>query len=339
MSVVRQPLHTRERTEELERASLSIWGALASETKGRDRHEEPDPLRTVFQQDRDRIASARAFLRLAGKSHILLPSGAPSRTRLDHTLKVVATARTIARALRGNEDLAEAVALGHAVGCPAYGTAGVEAVAGVIDVAFRPGEHAVRVVERLEDDGRGLNLTWEVRDGLLNAHSQMPKPATLEGQVVGIAIRIEDAVIGLTDVLAAGLVARADLPGALEVAGSAPGRWRESLLAGVITNSTDQPEVRLPSELLAGLDAAGGIVAAALRGSAEARSEHDRAEHCLRSLLVFHLQDPFQIPAERPDSVPVQDRVLDFVIGLTDEGARREFARRFAPHALHDGPE
>src|SRR5690242_10981110 len=181
----------RERIEQHERTVLGDRAVLSATTKGRERPEPPDPLRTAFQVDRERILHSKAFRRLKHKTQVFLaPEGDHYRVRLTHTLEVAQIARTAARALRLNEDLTEAIALGHDLGHTPFGHLGEEALSPFLGKPFRHNEQSLRVVEHLENDGEGLNLAWEVRDGIVNHTWSMPMPATREGQVARFADRI-----------------------------------------------------------------------------------------------------------------------------------------------------
>ena len=180
----------RERQEEVERIVLSPRAALSACSKGRDREEEPCAYRPAYQRDRDRILHSKAFRRLKHKTQVFLsPEGDHYRTRLTHTLEVSQIARTIARALRLNEDLTEAISLGHDLGHTPFGHAGERALDAVMEGGFRHYEQSARVVERLENDGRGLNLTVEVRDGI-RCHTRGTPAMTLEGRSVRLAERV-----------------------------------------------------------------------------------------------------------------------------------------------------
>src|SRR5512141_3058661 len=209
----------RERTEQIERETLAPHATLASAGKGRERDEPPDPLRTSFQRDRDRIVHSKAFRRLKHKTQVFLaPEGDHYRVRLTHTLEVAQIARTAARALRLNEDLTEAIALRHDLGHTPFGHLGEEALTPFLGRPFRHNEQSLRVVDHLERDGRGLNLTWEVRDGILNHTWSMPAPATPEAQVVRLADRVAYVNHDVDDAVRAGVLGPDELPAeALEV--------------------------------------------------------------------------------------------------------------------------
>jgi dGTPase len=207
-----KPKTVRERIEETQRAILCPQAALAAESRGRDRPDELCPFRTIFQQDRDRILHSKAFRRLKHKTQVFLsPFGDHYRTRLTHTLEVAQIARTISRALRLNEDLTEAIALGHDLGHTPFGHAGERALNQLMEDGFRHYEQSVRVVEQLENDGRGLNLTREVRNGILR-HTSDPPADTLEGRVVRLADRIAYLNHDLDDAVRAGVMQETDIP-------------------------------------------------------------------------------------------------------------------------------
>jgi dGTPase len=301
---VRELAGVRQRSEEYERASLSTWATLAIETKGRDRYEEPDALRTAFQQDRDRILRSAGFARLAG---------APLRS----TLSVSHLARSAGRALRLNEDLIEAIALGVQVGRPPFGSAGVDALSSFAD-GFTAPEHALRVVEVLERGGRGLNLTWETRDGILHAAWEGDIPSTLEGQVVRLACAMDGA--------AADPVPR-DVADAL---GATPARRIAALVEDVVVGSLDRPEARLSRPV----DRALAVLrddAATARALPAARAAHLRAVHCVESLAVFFLENRDQLPASAADGVTLEQRVVDAIAAYSDAEALATFRRLFEP--------
>jgi dGTPase len=195
---------------------LSPLAVRSYESRGRDHDEEPCPLRTPFQRDRDRIVHSKAFRRLRHKTQVFIdPEGDHFRTRLTHTIETACIARTVARALRLNEDLAEAIGLGHDLGHPPFGHAGEAALDELLrerfGLGFRHNEHSLRVVERLERDGRGLNLTWEVRDGILN-HTGRAEPETLEGRIVRLVDRVAYINHDIDDAIRAGILSPNELP-------------------------------------------------------------------------------------------------------------------------------
>jgi dGTPase len=316
----------RERTEELERASLSTWATLALETKGRDVHEEPDPLRTAFQSDRDRILQSAAFRRSKHKTHLLLGEG-HRRMRMTHALEVAQIARTIGRGLRLNEDLIETIALGHDVGNTAFGDAGEEALNSVTGISFLHEEQSIRVVESLEEGGRGLNLTWEVRDGILNHRRSKPLPATLEGQAVRAADAIAAVTLDMREASRVGLVDESRIPASVTAAlGDSHEVRLAALITDLIASSTDQPELRMTPRVESARNTLQEVLAGALASSAAVLDERNRAVHCLSSLAVYLLQ------AEAPHhDLQPSVAVCDVVSAHTDGQALAEFQRRFLP--------
>lgn len=329
----------RERTEELERVSLSTWATLAVETKGRDREEGPDLFLTAFQQDCERILASAAFRRLRSKTQSLLlggrlPAGEGDgpRMRLTHTLSVTHTARTVARALRLNEDLAEAIALGHDLGATAFASAGEEALSAFGAQPFRHNEQGLRVVEQLEGGGTGLNLTWEVRDGILGHSSHAPLPSTIEGQVVRVVARIVSLTDELNDVLRAGICLSGDLPDDVhQVLGHTSSQRRGVLVRDIVEESTDALEAGLSPRTTQALDTLEAFIEERVNTRGDQLAERARGVHCLRSLVVFYLDNPDRLPSLYRTDEPLLVRTLDFVSSLTDPDALRLFQRLLLP--------
>ena len=329
-----QDQRVRERTEELERQLLSPRATLAASSKGREQPEDPDGLRTVFQQDRDRIVHSKAFRRLKHKTQVFVsPEGDHYRVRLTHTLEVAQIARTAARALRLNEDLTEAIALGHDLGHTPFGHLGEEALSPFLDRPFRHNEQSLRVVEHLERDGRGLNLTWEVRDGIVNHTWSMPLPATIEAQVARFADRIAYVNHDIDDALRAGIVEPADLPAqAIRVLGAGHGDRIETLVADLVSVSEGADEVGLSAPVLAALDELRGFLFARVYLRPEERSEQRKAIELVRSLFAYYLDHPEGIPAEYVSTgsdLPTQ--IADYIAGMTDRFALRAYEQLFLP--------
>jgi dGTPase len=324
----------RERTEEIERDTLSFRATLASACKGRDLEEPPDPLRTAFQRDRDRIVHSKAFRRLKHKTQVFLaPEGDHYRVRLTHTLEVSQIARTAARALRLNEDLAEAIALGHDLGHTPFGHLGEQALTPFLGRPFRHNEQSLRIVEHLENDGRGLNLTWEVRDGIVNHTWSMPPPSTLEAQVVRFADRIAYLNHDVDDAMRAGVLTLDELPAAaLGVLGRTHSERIHALVSDLVTTSEDQSEVRLSPTVFAALDELRGFMFEQVYLRAGARTEHDKAVKLIQDLFWYYLDHPEELPAEL-ESVPgdLHSRVADHISGMTDRYAVRTYERLFLP--------
>jgi dGTPase len=324
----------RERTEEIERQTLAPHATLAAEAKGRERDEEPDALRTCFQRDRDRIVHSKSFRRLKHKTQVFLaPEGDHYRVRLTHTLEVSQIARTTARALRLNEDLAEAISLGHDLGHTPFGHLGEQALTPFLGRPFRHNEQSLRVVDYLEDEGRGLNLTWEVRDGILNHTWSMPAPSTLEAQVVRFADRIAYINHDVDDAVRAGVIEPTELPNdALGLLGRTHAERVNTLVTDLVDRSEDSPEIRMSDEAFRALDTLRDFLFERVYLRDEARSEQDKAIALVRSLFAHYLDHPDQVPEEyhrAPGDLPT--RVADYIAGMTDRYALRVYEQLFLP--------
>jgi dGTPase len=324
----------RERTEQIEHDTLSPRATLAAGSKGREHEEPQDPIRTVFQRDRDRIVHAKAFRRLKHKTQVFLaPEGDHYRVRLTHTLDVSQIARTVARALRLNEDLTEAIALGHDLGHTPFGHLGEQALTPFLGRPFRHSEQSLRVVDFLENDGEGLNLTWEVRDGILHHPWSMPPPATLEAQIVRFADRIAYINHDVDDAVRAGVLKEGELPSAaLDVLGHTHGERINTLVTDLFTQSDDQPEIRLSAPVFTALDALRDFMFDQVYLREGAREQNEKAVKLIRDLFAYYLEHPEEMPSEyhrSPGDLPT--RVADFIAGMTDRYALRTYERLFLP--------
>ena len=334
MDAVSTSLSPRERTEQIEHQTLSGHACFADATKGREREEPQDRLRTVYQRDRDRIVHAKAFRRLKHKTQVFLaPEGDHYRVRLTHTLDVSQIARTAARALRLNEDLTEAIALGHDLGHTPFGHLGEQALTPFLGRPFRHSEQSLRIVEYLENEGEGLNLTWEVRDGILHHPWSMPPPATLEAQVVRFADRIAYLNHDLDDAVRAGVLSAAELPaGPVAVLGATHSERINTLVTDLVQESEDRPEVRLSPEVFAALDELRDFMFDQVYLRAGTREEHEKAVKLIRDLFAHYLEHPEELPAEydrAPGDLPTH--VADHIAGMTDRYALRTYERLFLP--------
>jgi dGTPase len=324
----------RERTEQIERDTLSARAVLSAETKGRERQDEPHPLRTEFQRDRDRIVHSKAFRRLKHKTQVFIsPEGDHYRVRLTHTLEVSQIARTAARALRLNEDLTEAIALGHDLGHTPFGHLGEEALSPFLSAPFRHNEQSLRVVDHLENDGQGLNLTWEVRDGILNHPWAAPMPATLEGQVARFADRIAYVNHDLDDAIRAGVLSPDEVPENVTAAlGSTHSDRIDTLVADLVGTSEDQEEISLSDGLLPILDQLRTFLFDRVYLRREAQSEQQKAVLLVRALFEYYLENPQAIPAEIARTPgDLATHVADYIAGMTDRFALRTYEQLFLP--------
>jgi dGTPase len=324
----------RERTEEIERRTLSSRATLATQTKGRERDEPHDALRTVFQRDRDRIMHAKAFRRLKHKTQVFLtPEGDHYRVRLTHTLDVSQIARTAARALRLNEDLTEAIALGHDLGHTPFGHLGEQALTPVLGRPFRHSEQSLRVVDHLENEGAGLNLTWEVRDGILNHPWSMPPPSTLEAQVVRFADRVAYVNHDVDDAVRAGVLLPGELPPlVLDVLGRSHSERINTLVTDLVETSEDRPEIALSPGVFGALDELRDFMFEQVYLRESARAEQEKAIELVRALFGYYLEHPDEVPPEyhqAPGDLPT--RVADYIAGMTDRYALRTYERLFLP--------
>ncbi len=342
---VSETLTPREVTEKLEADTLSLAAALSSKTRGRLQPIDLCPLRTEFQRDRDRIIHAKSFRRLMHKTQVFLsPEGDHYRTRLTHTFEVAQISRTIARALRLNEDLAEAVALGHDLGHTPFGHIGEEALTQIfqqlkdkgypgVPESFKHNEQSLRVVDFIEYEGKGLNLTWEVRDGIL-CHTGEQEPATREGQIVRIADRIAYINHDIDDAIRGGLLKQSDLPAApLEVLGRQHGIRINAMVADMVEASRDSEKIQMSAPCLqAMLELRDFLFATVYTGSA-AKTENSKAKRVLRGVFLYFLQRPQELPPEfKPaDEEELVVKVCDYVAGMTDRFAIRTYEDLYIP--------
>ncbi len=302
----------------------------------RRRLPEPDsPLRTPFQRDRDRIVHSKAFRRLKHKTQVFIaPEGDHYRTRLTHTLEACGIARTVARALALNEDLTEAIGLGHDLGHPPFGHSGEEA----LDVAlrercgggFRHNEHSLRVVDVLERDGAGLNLTEEVRDGILN-HTGPNKPATLEGRIVKLVDRVAYINHDIDDALRAGVLAPEELPAEeIELLGPNGSQRIDTLVRDIVANSAAAEDIVQSEEVGGAMLRLRKFMFDRVYLGAAARGEQQRVRRTVRGLFDHYIEHPEQVPeAERGESEC--QRVTDYLAGMTDRFCIARFTELTVP--------
>ncbi len=308
----------------LEEESLSPFAVRSYETRGRAVPEDECGLRTPFQRDRDRIVHSKSFRRLKDKTQVFMaPRGDHFRTRLTHTLEAAGISRVVARALRLNEDLTEAIALGHDLGHPPFGHTGEEALDAVLQERygrhFRHNEQSLRLVDILEKDGAGLNLTVEVRDGILN-HTGPGEPATLEGKIVRIVDRVAYINHDIDDALRAGILSPGDLP-ASEIAllGATGSKRIDTLVHDLVETSEGKDDILQSREIgQAMLDLRAFMFDRVYLGQA-AGSERARASATVARIFGYLADHPEEIPADRPGD-PAQ-RVTDYVAGMTDRFA------------------
>ncbi len=329
----------REELESRERQYLSPYAALSSNSKGRRREERQCDIRPVFQRDRDRILHCKSFRRLKQKTQVfLLPKGDHYRTRLTHTLEVSQNARTIAKALRLNEDLAEAISLGHDLGHTPFGHAGEHALDMVSPRGFKHNAQSVRVVECLEKDGRGLNLTWEVIDGIMN-HKTSGKPHTLEGQIVRLSDKIAYINHDIDDAIRGGILKESDIPRRYtEVLGNTARSRLDTMVHNVIINSMDRPQIRMSEEVEEAMSELRDFLFEHVYMNPEAKGEERKAINMIKNLYKYYMEHLEVIPEEflrrMEEHHETEDRmVCDYIAGMTDTYAVKKFQEYFVPES------
>ena len=329
----------REQLELREIEYLSPYATLSKDSRGRDRAEEECDIRPVFQRDRDRILHCKAFRRLKQKTQVfLLPKGDHYRTRLTHTLEVSQNARTIAKALRLNEDLVEAIALGHDLGHTPFGHAGERALDEVCPLGFQHNEQSVRVVERLEKQGEGLILTWEVRDGILN-HKSAGTPHTLEGQIVRLSDKIAYINHDIDDAIRGGVLKEEDIPKPYrEILGNSTRVRLDTMIHNVIINSMDQPEIRMSPEVERATMDLRAFMFENVYKNPVAKGEEEKAINMVTNLYDYYrrhiqlLPDQFLEMLEEEGGTP-ERIVCDYIAGMTDTYAIKKFEEYFIPES------
>ncbi len=324
----------RKYTEEWEREKLSPYAALSCKTRGRERPISACDIRTEFQRDRDRIIHCKSFRRLKHKTQVFLsPQGDHYRTRLTHTLEVSQIARTIARALRLNEDLTEAIAMGHDLGHTPFGHAGEQVLDELVPGGFAHNEQSLRIVEKLEN-GLGLNLTFEVRDGILH-HKKSGTPATLEGCVVSLSDRIAYINHDIDDSIRAQVLSTDQLPrDSVEALGFSHGERINALIWDVIKNSYQQPHIKLSAEVDAAFDSLRNFMFEHVYLNSFAKREEKKAMHVVRALYTYYvdhidaLTDEFRANIEADGKERV---VADWIACMTDRYAINMYEKLFVP--------
>ncbi|CAN5653560.1 deoxyguanosinetriphosphate triphosphohydrolase [soil metagenome] len=317
-------LDIRSRTEERERTTLSSRAQLVVDSKGREEREEPDDIRTCYQRDRDRIVHSKAFRRLAHKTQVFLaPEGDHYRVRLTHTLEVTQVARTVARALRLNEDLVEAICMGHDLGHTPFGHLGEEVVAAFLP-GFRHNLQSVRIVEVLES----LNLTLEVRDGIANHTWSMPMPATLEGQIARYADRIAYLNHDIDDAVRAGILDEGALPVATrDVLGRTHSERIHRMVMDLVVASEEASEIRMSPDVFDAMIVTRDFLFERVYVGRAGVGTQQAVARILETLLERYVREPLPPGPLRDGESPADPRVVavDYVAGMTDRFALRAF--------------
>ncbi len=310
---------------ENEKRNFSKYAFLTSNTRGREKECEPSIVRTEYQRDRDRIVHSQSFRRLMYKTQVFLaPTGDHYRTRMTHTLEVTQIARIIARSLRLNEDLTEAAALGHDLGHTPFGHAGERALQKCYDADFTHYKQSLRVVDILESDGRGLNLTYEVRDGILN-HTGSNMASTLEGVIVKLADRIAYINHDIDDACRAGILSSEQIPKHIrDVLGEKHSDRINTMVLSIIKSSTDKPYIEMEEKIQRAADELREFLFENVYRNPIAKGEEGKAQDMLMYLFDYYAKNPDKLPElyrKRRELDTVERCACDFIAGMTDRYA------------------
>ena len=332
-------MNIREEQEKREHLIFSPYASFSDESRGRDRDEEPCPMRTIYQRDRDRIIHCKAFRRLKHKTQVFLaPEGDHYRTRLTHPLEVAQIARSIARALNLNEDLTEAIALGHDLGHTPFGHAGERTLNSLCPMGFAHYRQSIRVVEFLEKDGQGLNLTWEVRDGILN-HRTSGNPSTLEGKAVRLSDKIAYINHDIDDGIRAGILKESDIPSEYtDVLGNSTKERLNTMISDIIMNSIGKNDLVMSEPVRKAMTELRKFMFESLYLNPTAKSEEAKADKLITELYRYYVANTDKLPDtykrfitefdERPEQV-----VCDYIAGMSDQYSISKFQEIFVPKA------
>ncbi len=328
----------RKQTERLEKNILSPYATLSVNSKGRSNYEEKCDIRTDFQRDRDRIIHSKAFRRLKHKTQVFLaPEGDHYRTRLTHTLEVSQIGRTLAMALRLNEDLVEAIALGHDLGHTPFGHTGEKILNGLHPKGFKHNEQSLRVVDFLEHNENrvGLNLTYEVRNGIIN-HSGYNTSTTLEGQIVKISDRIAYINHDIDDAIRAGVISEDDLPrDCIKILGNTHGSRINTMITDIVNTSFDKDSISMSKEIGSLTEKLRQFMFDHVYENSSAKTEDEKAKYIIKELYNYYLKKPDKLPLEYQsydyiDST-IEDRICDYIAGMTDRYVKSLFSSIFLP--------
>ena len=323
----------RERQIEEEKSRLSEYAVCSADSRGRLSEESPCPYRTEFQRDRDRIIHCNSFRRLKHKTQVFLsPLGDHYRTRLTHTLEVSQIARTIARALRLNEDLTEAISLGHDLGHTPFGHAGERVLNEITPFGYKHYLQSVRVVHRLEKNGKGLNLTYEVKNGIA-CHSAKLVADTLEGRIVKISDKVAYINHDIEDAIRAGVLSEADLPwDAVYILGRKKSERISTIIASIVENSTD--DIRMSPEVEKAHRILKQFMFDSVYTNPVAKGEEGKAQGIIEKLYQYYSDNVDKLPAffkEIADQDGIPRAVCDYISGMTDQFAVTQFKELFIP--------
>ena len=328
----------REQMEERERQTLSPYATLSENSKGRDVDEPQCDIRPVFQRDRDRILHCKSFRRLKNKSQVFLtPLGDHYRTRLSHTLEVSQNARTIAKALRLNEDLVEAIALGHDLGHTPFGHCGEYELNRLCAEGFIHSEQSVRIIEKLEKGGEGLNLTWEVRDGIRN-HQTSSMPSTPEGCIVRISDKIAYLNHDIDDAIRAQILDEESIPLSIRKTLGFTTRERlDNMIHDIVNTSQDQEKIAMTDEMWEAMQELRRFMFRNVYTNPVAKGEEIKARRMIGEMFELFCEKPEEMPEKYRkmiDEGETKGRVVcDYISGMTDQFCVTKFSQYYMPEA------
>ncbi len=332
-------LNIRQKLEKREHEILSPYAAFSDRSLGRDIFEEPCDIRPIYQRDRDRILHCKAFRRLKHKTQVFLaPEGDHYRTRLTHTLEVAQISRTIAKALLLNEELTEAIALGHDLGHTPFGHAGERALNRICPIGFQHHLQSIRVVECLEKHGKGLNLTREVRDGIIN-HQTDGMPSTLEGKIVRLCDKIAYINHDIDDAIRGRIISEEEIPGEYtDILGHSLGERLNNLIHDIVSNSEDRADIIMSPEMANAMQYLRKYMFESVYMNKKAKSQEEQAERLLEQLFIYYEQHPEYLPQEylirlEKMNEPSYLVICDYIAGMTDRYAVSKFRELMIPSA------
>ncbi len=338
-SETQNTFNMRQKLERREREVLSPYAAFSDRSQGRDRYEDPCDIRPIYQRDRDRILHSKAFRRLKHKTQVFLaPEGDHYRTRLTHTLEVSQIARTIAKSLRLNEDLTEAIALGHDLGHTPFGHAGERALCRICPEGFEHNVQSIRVVELLEKHGEGLNLTKEVRDGILN-HQTIGHPSTLEGKIVRLSDKIAYINHDIDDAIRGHIITEEDIPREYtDILGHSPRERLNTIIHDIINHSEDTNNIAMSKEIEHAMFEMRKYMFLSVYTNPIAKGEEQRAESMLVQLFEYYQKNLELLPEEYLFMIEKKGEtatrvICDYIAGMTDQYAVAKFKKLTIPRS------
>lgn len=331
-------MNIREQLEEREHLVLSEYATFSDRSKGREREEEECDMRTCFLRDRDRILHSKSFRRLKQKTQVFLsPEGDHYRTRMTHTLEVAQIARTIARTLRLNEDLTEAIAYGHDIGHTPFGHCGERTLNRLCSTGFEHNKQSVRALQVLEKDGMGLNLTFEVIDGILN-HKTSRMPSTLEGKVVRMSDKIAYINHDIDDAIRGGILKETSIPKEYtSVLGDSTKSRLNTMIRDIVKNSMDSDDIKASDEIFEAMTGIRHFMFKNVYVGSEAKQEETKADKMIECLFGYYMENVSALPEEYVAMIDAGTAdeivVCDYIAGMTDNYAINRFRSIYEPRA------